>query len=162
MRKTWRKIFGTAALAFVLCLCVQVFSGHAFNQTQIPQQCVEHQDGTVTDNSNRVTWQTATGGPMAWHQASESYVNSIQGLGGHTDWRLPTKNELQQLYSSGGCKSLMKVTGSGGYWSSTTSSDGTKAYSVDSSGNVSLVTTDDINFVRAVRTYIIAPLPRAW
>ncbi len=61
---------------------------------------------------------------------------------------------------------LMRIDGSdlirvpGNYWSSTTSPDGTKAHSVDSSRNVSFVTTDENNYVRVVRTVTI--VPHAW
>ncbi len=87
MRKMWRKIFTTVALAFMLCLTGLVMSG-----TVLAQQCVDNGDGTVTDKGAGLMWQKATAGPMDWHTAM-SYASSLS-LGGHSDWRLPSSDEL--------------------------------------------------------------------
>ena len=111
MRKMWRKLFGTAALAFVLCLSGLVMSGEAQ-----AQQCVDNGDGTVTDNGNFLMWQKETAGPMNYFNAW-SYLNGLS-LGGHSGWRLPSTNELLGLYHSAECKMMMDVVPQD-YWSAT-------------------------------------------
>ena len=101
-------------LAFMLCLACLVFSGTAF-----ADRCVDNGDGTVTDNGTGLMWQKDTAGPMNWNQAMR-YASGLS-LGGHSDWWLPKKHELQGLYHSP-CKNMMDVeSGWGGfYWSSST------------------------------------------
>ncbi|WP_158269819.1 DUF1566 domain-containing protein [Desulfonatronum sp. SC1] len=111
MRKTWRKLYGTAAMVFLLCLTGLIMSATAF-----AQQCVDNGDGTVTDKANRLVWQKETAGPMDWN-AAMSYAQS-RPQGGYSDWRLPTKQELTGLFNSP-CKDLLTVL-KDPYWSSTT------------------------------------------
>ncbi len=66
-----RKLFITAALAFMLCLAGLVLSGTAF-----AQQCVDNGDGTVTDNATGLMWQKATANLMTWDTAM-SYASSL-------------------------------------------------------------------------------------
>ncbi|MFN2267144.1 MAG: DUF1566 domain-containing protein, partial [Desulfonatronovibrio sp.] len=54
-------------------------------------------------------------GEMTWDYAM-SYASGLS-LGGHSGWRLPTKDELFRLDDSP-CKSMMEVVSSY-YWSST-------------------------------------------
>ena len=108
-RIIWRKAFGTAALAFVLCLTGLVMSGEAQ-----AQQCVDNGDGTVTDNLAGLMWQKATADQMNWG-AAKSHASSL-ALGGHTGWHLPDGDALLGLYSSP-CKAMMSVIPSW-YWSS--------------------------------------------
>ena len=58
MRKIWNKLFGTAALTFMLCLSELIMTGAAF----AIDRCVDKRDGTVTDNRTGLMWQKATGG----------------------------------------------------------------------------------------------------
>ena len=145
-----KKLFGTAALAFMLCLTGLVISGTALGGGG--GQCEDNGDETVTDNGTGLIWQKATAGPMNWHQAM-SYASSLT-LGGNSNWRPPNKDELIGLFNSP-CKDMMNVIMCG-YWSSTTDayeasllawrihfSDG-RARNINKSGN---------NFyVRAVRS----------
>lgn len=53
-------------------------------------------DGTVTDNVTGLMWEQNDGGEMTFPNA-QAYVatlNSSKSLGGYSDWRLPTSNEL--------------------------------------------------------------------
>ncbi len=57
---------------------------------------VDNDNGTVTDNKTDLMWSKAASTlkkdlSHAWSYAEES------NLGGHTDWRLPTKSELESL-----------------------------------------------------------------
>ena len=56
---------------------------------------VDNGNGTVTDTSTGLMWQQATAGATNWNAA----INYCEGLvlGGHSDWRLPNRNELQSL-----------------------------------------------------------------
>ena len=112
MEEMWRRIFGTMALAFMLCLTGLVMSGTAF-----AERCVDNGDGTVTDNSTRLMWQKAGAGPMNW-DAAMSYASGLS-LGEYSDWRLPSKAELLGL-SKSPCRNMMVVVGDW-YWSSTPS-----------------------------------------
>ena len=143
-RKMWRRIFGTAALAFVLCLTGLVMSGEAH-----AQQCVDNGDGTVTDNAAGLMWQKATAGPMNW-EAAKSHAASLT-LGGHTGWHLPDRHALLGLYISP-CKEMMSVEPTW-YWSSSLYEyDNNYALAVDfSEGSMWQVITNDYH-VRAVRS----------
>lgn len=61
---------------------------------------VDHGDGTVTDTRHGLMWQAeiAEHG-VSWHKAVESCRNL--GLGGYTDWRIPTRAELATLLEAG-------------------------------------------------------------
>ena len=100
-------------LAFMLCLACLVFSGTAF-----ADRCVDNGDGTVTDNGTGLMWQKAIAGRMNWDDAM-SYASGLS-LGGHSDWRLPNRDELNGLYHyHSPCKDMMEEVSSS-YWSSTT------------------------------------------
>ncbi len=94
--------------------------------------------------------QEATGGPMIWYMASVPHISSTQGLGGHNDWRLPEKHELQGVYGSAQCPGLLTVI-SFAYWSNTAESE-ELAWLVAPSGNTGLEPKKfDDYYVRAVR-----------
>ena len=111
-----KSIFGrwtmAAAMVFTLFLAGLVMAGTAFSAGG--QQCVDNEDGTVTDKNTGLMWQKATVGPMNKNDAM-NYVSGLS-LGGHSDWRLPTRYELKRLYLSQ-CKSMMNVLNDW-YWSS--------------------------------------------
>ncbi len=116
MNKKFMKTFGTMAIALTFCLTMLFISSTSF-----AQQCVDNGDRTVTDNGTGLMWQKATAGPMNWHSAM-SYASRLS-MGGHSGWRLPSRDELANLYHSP-CKSMMEVVSSY-YWSSTTHAYGT-------------------------------------
>ncbi len=86
MNKNFMKTFGTMAIALTFCLTMLFISSTSF-----AQQCVDNGDGTVTDNGTGLMWQQGhpRQGIMTWDSAM-SYTSSLF-LGGHSDWRLPTK-----------------------------------------------------------------------
>lgn len=64
----------------------------------------DNDDGTLTDRATGLMWQESyayaeTGNYVDWYEAQEyiARLNANQ-LGGHADWRLPDKLELQSLY----------------------------------------------------------------
>jgi hypothetical protein len=63
-------------------------------------------DGTVTDTLTGLMWQEGyaypeTGNYLNWYDAN-AYVTALnaKALGGHGDWRLPTRLEIQSLYET--------------------------------------------------------------
>jgi len=52
-------------------------------------------DTIVTDTSTGLQWSPDPDTPMTWNEAMK-YVRSLK-LGGHTDWRMPTRAELRTL-----------------------------------------------------------------
>jgi hypothetical protein len=85
---------------------------------------VDNNNGTVTDTSTGLMWQQDTSDyPMIWKDALSYCENST--LAGYTDWRLPTKKELQSLmdfsrYNPAINTMYFPNTASDYYWSSTT------------------------------------------
>jgi hypothetical protein len=119
MRIMWRKLFTTAALAFMLCLTGLVMTGEAQ-----AQRFVDNGNGTVTDTVTGLMW-TKDANPIGkrnWHDAMAACGTfSISGIGG---WRLPSNNELAALYHAiQGGHPFIGVQSSN-YWSSTTNADG--------------------------------------
>ena len=53
----------------------------------------------INDAKDKLQWAPAPNSDTNWYQAKE-YVENLK-LGGFSDWRLPTRIELQSLYSNG-------------------------------------------------------------
>ena len=139
-----KKFYAVATMAFVLCLTGLVLSGTAF-----ADRCVDNGDGTVTDNGNGLMWQKATAGPMNW-DAAMSYASGLS-LAGHSDWWLPGRYRLEELYYSP-CKGMIELSFPA-YWSSTTNVNNTNnAWHVNfNNGNVNNNNKSNSYYVRAVR-----------
>ncbi|GAB6060283.1 Lcl C-terminal domain-containing protein [Desulfonatronum parangueonense] len=141
-----KKLFAVAILAVTFCLAGLVMSGTAF-----AERCVDNGDGTVTDNGTGLMWQQGhpRHGIMTWDSAM-SYTSSLF-LGGHSDWRLPTKDELVVLYWYSPCRYLTHLAQSY-YWSSTPASmpENMKVVPYDT-GRVYYANKSNRRHVRAVR-----------
>ena len=93
-------------------------------------------DGTVTDLQVKLMWQRCSLGQsgkkcsegtaeeFSWHQSFEQAeaLNKAGGFAGHTDWRVPTRGELDQLaeklcWSPAINTSLFPNTPSSSFWS---------------------------------------------
>ena len=73
-----------------------VDNGSIDDATASADSYTDNGDGTVTDTSTGLTWQqTSASNHMKWEQAL-AYCEGLN-LGGYTDWRLPTKKELESL-----------------------------------------------------------------
>jgi hypothetical protein len=115
-----------------------------------PMSYTDNGNGTVTDNNTRLMWQRLNdGSKYNWYRASGTYnatsnpssqnVCGAMNLGGHTDWRLPTKKELMSIVDYSVpypgptiMSAFFPNTVSSGYWSSTTfASSPARAWSVD-------------------------------
>lgn len=129
----------------------------------------ENGDGTVTDNNTGLIWQKENGSTYNWYAAagildatnnpSSLNVCGSLSLGGHADWRLPSKKELVSIvdYSipSPGPTINALFTGSSSsyYWTSTElAGSQTYGWAVSfNDGNVSFVSKTAPNPVRCVR-----------
>lgn len=117
----------------------------------------------TVDQVTGLTWQKLTGENLSYADLVTS-VNNIQGLCGHSDWRVPTANELLSLMD------ISKTVGIpanadylgvaadamvGQFWSSevTVASPSVDAWQVDadSNGVVSFATQSTKRYVRLVR-----------
>ena len=151
MRITWRKIFTTAALAFMLCLTGLVMSGQAQNQTPggtpVNWRFVDNGNGTVTDTVTNLMWtkHSAPLGKLKWHDAmSASRSFSISGIDG---WRLPTKEEFEDLYRAMQGGHPFTGVQMSGYWSSTSYAGSTDyAYYVAMNYGIMYVDSKTITF----------------
>lgn len=148
MKTVQKKWFVIVVLAILLCLGGLVMSGTAFSSGG--GQCLDMGDGTIIDAHAALMWQKATAGPMDWSDAM-SYASDLS-LGGNSNWRLPTKEELEGLFNSE-CKKLMDVQ-STRYWSSTPHDVYTvTAWGVDfPSGKVDFHFMVNSYYVRVVRS----------
>ena len=71
---------------------------------------VNNKDGTVTDTQTGLMWADSdNGSDVNWYTA-ESYCKGYSG-GGKSGWRMPTQDELAQLYGNGAYGSVIKRTG---------------------------------------------------
>lgn len=147
MRKMWSKLFGTAALAFILCLTGLVMSGTAF-----AQRFVDNGNGMVTDTVTGLMWTKNADpfGRLRWDDAmSRCSSFNISGIGG---WRLPSMDELVALsHAIQGGHPFTGVQLSP-YWSSTTD-----AAPTDIAWFVNMHNGSVYNFLKT-RTYHVWPV----
>jgi pimeloyl-ACP methyl ester carboxylesterase len=102
-----------------------------------PMSFTDNGDGTVMDNNTGLMWQKEDDdNTYNWYQATGTYdatynpssedVCGSLNLGGHSDWRLPTKRELMSIVNYGipypgpTIEPVFSNTKSSLYWSSTT------------------------------------------
>lgn len=140
-----KMLLAVAVMTVLLCLAGLVMSGTAFAD----DRCVDNGDGTVTDNGTGLMWQKETADPMDW-EAAMSYASGLS-LGGHSGWRLSSRDELLGLFNSP-CKATMKVKLETYYWSSTTYYQTNQAWYVSFyNGYVHYDYQTYSHYVRAVR-----------
>ncbi|MBI4390243.1 MAG: DUF1566 domain-containing protein [Nitrospinae bacterium] len=68
------------------------------------QRYLDNNNGALTDSWTGLMWEESyayaeTGSYMNWREAND-YIDRLNrdSLGGHSDWRLPSKLEIQSLY----------------------------------------------------------------
>ena len=60
---------------------------------------VAYDDGTILDNDRGLMWAARdNGAPITWEEAKD-YCSDFKA-GGYTDWRMPTQDELTDLYEA--------------------------------------------------------------
>lgn len=85
---------------------------------------IDHDDGTVSDTRRGLMWSKATLNPRETDHASAERLCAELVLAGHSDWRLPTVEELFGLVDRTRCDPAIDTTLFPGtrmdwYWSST-------------------------------------------
>lgn len=114
MGRHFGKWIGIAVMAATFCMAGLVMTG----ETQAAR-FVNNGNGTVTDTQTGLMWADQdNGSSINWYSA-DRYCEVYSG-GGKSGWRMPTIDELQQLYDSGAYGSVIKRTGFGYVWSSET------------------------------------------
>lgn len=100
-----------------------------------PMALTDNGNGTVTDNNTGLTWQqTPDRTGLNWDNAG-TYCSALD-MGGHTDWRLPSRREIATLVSYNRdfptfATLLNNATSNETFWTSTTYSvDTTQAYAL--------------------------------
>jgi hypothetical protein len=84
---------------------------------------LDNGDDTVTDTATGLMWQQGEPGIMTWYEAL-TYCENLE-LAGHSDWRLPNRNELHSIVDFTSADPAVYRTAFPdimliGYWSSTT------------------------------------------
>lgn len=98
----WMRI---AVMATMFCVAGLVMTGEAQ-----ADRFVNNGNGTVTDTQTGLMWANRdNGSDINWYNA-KSYCAGYSG-GGKSGWRMPTIDELHQLYNSGAYGSVINKTG---------------------------------------------------
>jgi hypothetical protein len=84
---------------------------------------LDYGDGAIADTRTNTMWQKSDFPAASWESALAQCEQSQ--VGGYTDWRLPTKNDLQTVIDPASASLWPTVFSShaGSYWSSTTRND---------------------------------------
>ena len=144
----------------------KAFYGQDFHYSSNEMSFTDNADGTVTDNVTLLMWhQIASIPTYNWYEASGTYdatynassINVCDALavGAHTDWRLPTRRELESIvnYGTGEPSAIDAIyfpNGNFEYWSVT--DDGLNARFVDfTDGSVRQGEKLSSKYVRCVR-----------
>jgi len=84
------------------------------NEIRRDGRFIAYNNGTVVDTRTNLMWASKDNGSgVTWEQA-KSYCENFRG-GGYTDWRMPTKDELEGLYDysierGAECHELIRIT----------------------------------------------------
>jgi hypothetical protein len=65
------------------------------DESAVPPRFIDNRDGTVTDTKTKLMWQKGDSGAMVTFQEAQAYCKGLK-LAGHTDWRLPKKDEKDE------------------------------------------------------------------
>ena len=126
-----------------------------------PPSYSDHGDGTVTDNVTTLMWQQQDDGTTRNLASAEATCEALT-LGGYSDWRLPTVQELNSLLDRGHSAPAINqiafppsqdALGYGIYWSATVAADSSaKAWYVHFyDGEVNTAPQTTPYYVRCVR-----------
>jgi hypothetical protein len=89
------------ALGFLILLsaaCSTTASKAPLREIGHSERFVAYDNGTVKDLSTGLMWAAFdNGGPITWDDAKK-YCENYRG-GGYEDWRMPTQEELKDLYN---------------------------------------------------------------
>ena len=151
---------GEAPEGFLICV-----SGEKYGETN-PENYTDNGDGTVFDSVTNLFWQKNTVVKDTWEKAL-SYCENLE-FAGHSDWRLPNRNELASLVDYSKAETGAEVISSfpdmspDMFWTSTPGNVEGDSWIVDmKSGNVSQMNMDEMDdsptfSVRCVRSDLVA------
>ena len=81
-------------------LVLAVFAVFAFAAENAKDgRFVAHKNGTVLDTKTNLTWAAKDNSNNIDWENAKSYCENYHG-GGYTDWRMPTQDELAELFDS--------------------------------------------------------------
>ena len=89
------------SVLFVISVCMAQgqSSVHTARETGRDGRFIAYDNGTVLDTRTNLMWAADDNGSnIDWYNA-KSYCENYRG-GGHTDWRMPTQDELVELYDA--------------------------------------------------------------
>ncbi|HET6460017.1 MAG TPA: DUF1566 domain-containing protein [Syntrophales bacterium] len=84
-------------ITLVTFLFVCFFSGQLQAQEKNDARFIAKDNGTVLDTKTGLTWAAIDNGADINWQSAKSYCKNYRA-GGFTDWRMPTHDELAELY----------------------------------------------------------------
>jgi len=128
---------------------------YTIENTKIKLKCrFKFTKSTITDMKTSLMWQRLTPGENHWHGA-KNYAQNLT-LSGYSDWRLPTKQELQTIVETKYKPTIDPVFDcrSSFYWSdSSYSANDSNAWHVNFNfGNLSYDDKSNSWYVRCVRS----------
>ena len=95
-----KKLLGSMAAIMVVAILVGTFitakSSTAAEKTR-DGRFIAYDNGTVLDTKTHLMWAAKDNGSTIYWQDAKSYCENYRG-GGYTDWRMPTQDELSELY----------------------------------------------------------------
>ncbi len=95
-----KKALGTFATIIAVTILIGAFitaMSSTAGETKRDGRFIAYDDGTVLDTKTNLMWAAKdNGSDINWTKA-KFYCEKYRG-GGHTDWRMPTQNELAELY----------------------------------------------------------------
>ncbi len=89
------------SLLFAISVCTAQVQSSVYKarETGKDGRFIAYDNGTVLDTRTNLMWAADDNGSnIIWNEA-KSYCENFRG-GGHTDWRMPTQNELAGLYDA--------------------------------------------------------------
>jgi len=125
----------------------------AFGAEEVMSERFQDLGESVLDTNTGLEWQKTTPGKMSWEKAMR-YAKGLS-LGGHSDWRLPSVQELTTLvdYEKNDPASSFPGMASNWCWSSSSfSGSSSLAWFVNFDvGNASYLAKTYSNYVRCIR-----------
>lgn len=104
----------TTIVAITLALCLV---GMVTTSTAFAQECVNNEDGTLTDTKNNGMVWRYSGDGYTWENCMQT-VSNLQ-IAGYSDWRVPSNDDYYVFFSTT-CRNDNPLNNLRWSWSSTT------------------------------------------
>ena len=89
------RIHQTREIHSSILLVIIILAGFCFAFTELTtERFVDNRDKTVTDNTTGLMWAKSVASQKMILSEAQSYAKN-SSLGGHKNWRVPTKSELE-------------------------------------------------------------------